>query len=272
MKMLYWMLPLLVILFCVGCSGRKTDYEGKWVDVYGDTTLEITGNKLVVGYGEWKDAYRFKVRTEYDITYLSNQKGDGSFDLMTELKVCDDGSLEAYQMILDAKSLPYRFVREENKEKEMVIQDLSQDMPKKIRSKELKYFCLSFEHDGIYELDDSWPPGDYHWTVEKMKDGIYDMCFQVYQYSFVAINYHESVSEEYVLGLADCLEKCGAIEHNGYHMKNHKSNREYSLVALYESEESVSIEAQGEPAESCVFDLTALLDYAATQDLYHENE
>lgn len=272
MKILYWMFPLLIIIFCVGCSGRKSDYEGEWVDVYGDTTLEITGRKLVVKYGEWKDIYRFKIKTEYGTTHLSNRKGDGSFGLMTELKVCEDGSLEAYQMILDAANVTYRFVRQEDKEKEMVIQDLSQDMPKEIQSKNLKYFCLSFEHDGMYELNDSWPQGDYHWTVEKMEDETYDMRFQVYQDSFMVINYHEPVAEEYVRGLATLLEECGVIEHNGYHMKNHKSNREYVLVAWYESEESVSIEAQGEPAENCVFDLAALLDYAATLDLNYENE
>lgn len=270
MKIIYWLVPLLALVCCVGCSGFKTDYEGKWVDTYGNTRLEITGNRLVVKYGEWKDTYKFKVTKSYDMIYISNVKGDGSFGMMTELQVCEDGSLSAYEMILDADTSPYRFVREEDKEKELEMQDLSQDLPKEIRSKELKYFCLSFDNFGDYSLDQSWPQGDYHWVIEKMEDGSYDLRFQVYQDSYMAINYHEQVAEEYVLGLAALLEERGVIEHNGYHMKNNESTREYCLDALYESGENIHIQAEGAAAQSCIFDLPALLEYAATLDLYHE--
>lgn len=270
MKIYYWLVPVLVLICCVGCSGAKTDYEGKWVDTYSDTTLEISGNKLVIGFGEWNDTYKFKVKKENGTICLSNVNGDGSFDRMTELTVLEDGSLLAYQMILDADVSPYRFVREVDKEKEMKIQDLSQDLPKEILSKELNYFCLSFDYFDAYGLSEVWPVGDYHWTVEKLDDGTFEMSFQVYQDSYMAINYHEPVTEEYVLGLAELLETSGVIENNGYHMENNKSVNEYSLVANYESGEYISIGAKGEPAENCIFDLSALLDYAKTLDLFYE--
>jgi hypothetical protein len=270
MKLIYWLVPVFVLLCCVGCSGAKTDYEGKWVDTYSDTTLEISGNKLVIGFGEWKDTYKFKVKKDDGSIRLSNVNGDGSFDMMSELTVLEDGSLLAYQMILDADVSPYRFVREDDKETEMKIQDLSQDLPKEIQSKELNYFCLSFDYDVGYGLEESWPYGDYHWTIEKMEDGTFDMCFQVYQDSYMAVNYHETVAEDYVLGLAEILEECGAIAHNGYHMENNKSVKAYSLVANYVSGEYISIGAKGAPAEECIFDLSALLEYAETLEIHYE--
>lgn len=270
MKVFHWIVPLIVLICCVGCTGSKTEYEGKWVDTYSDTTLEISRNKLVIEYGGWKDTYKFKVKKEYGITYLSNVNGDGSFDMMTELKVCEDGSLQAYMMLLDADTSPYRFVREEDKEKEQAVQDLSENLPKEIQSKELNYFCLSFDYDVSYGLNELWPSGDYHWTIEKMDDGNFDMCFQVYQDSYMAINYHETVTEEYVSALAILLEECGVIDNNGYCMKNNKSTKEYLLVANYESGEYVSISAQGEPAKECVFDLQTLLNYAAKMNLFYE--
>ena len=270
MKLIYWLGPILVLVCLAGCSGIKTDYEGKWVDTYSDITMEITGNKLVLEFGELRESYKFKVKKEGESISLSNVNGDGSFDLMTELNVCEDGSLLAYPMILDADVPPYRFVREEDKEKEMEIQDLSEDLPKEIQSKELSYFCLNFDHDGGYNLEESWPQGDYHWTIEKLEDGTFDMRFQVYQDSYMAVNYHETVAEDYVLGLAEILEECGAIAHNGYHMENNKSAKAYSLVANYVSGEYISIGAKGAPADECIFDLSALLEYAATLDLYHE--
>ena len=235
-----------------------------------DNLLAFTGNKLVLEFGELRESYKFKVKKEGGSISLSNTNGDGSFDLMTELNVCEDGSLLAYPMILDADVPPYRFVREEDKEKEMKIQDLSEDLPKEIQSKELSYFCLNFDHDGGYNLEESWPKGDYHWVIEKMEDGSYDLRFQVYQDSYMAINYHEQVSEEYVLGLAALLEKRGVIEHNGYHMKNNESTREYCLDVWYESGENIHIQAEGVAVQSCIFDLPALLEYAATLDLYYE--
>lgn len=85
MKLIYWLVPILVVLCLAGCSGIKMDYEGKWVNTYSDITMEITGNKLVLEFGELRESYKFKVKKEGGSISLSNTNGDGSFDLMTEL-------------------------------------------------------------------------------------------------------------------------------------------------------------------------------------------
>ncbi|MBO4853291.1 MAG: hypothetical protein J5477_06645, partial [Schwartzia sp.] len=75
------------------------------------------------------------------------------------------------------------------------------------------------------------------------------------------------VSEDYVAGLARLLEEQGIIEYNGYHRKNNVHRYGYSLYVTYVSKERLSIQAEGDAANTCVFDLVPLLDYAAKQPL-----
>ena len=263
----------ILTLASVGCGNRAKDLQGRWADVNSSTRLEIKGNKLIVLYGEWEDVYKYKVRTEYGTTYLANVKNDGSFGMMTELEICEDGSLRAYEMILDADSHQYRFVREEALEEEYMVQDLSRDLPKKIESRDVEELILYFDNaGGSYGLDESWESGHYSWSLTRRDDGNYDMKFIVTQSSYMAINYREEVSSEYVQGFLKLLEETGVIENNGYYMKNNKSSPRYQIYGEYLTGEELYIAAEGDPAKECIFDLKSLLDYAALLDLRYENE
>ena len=263
-------LTLMAGLF--GCAKQGNDLDGKWADVNSDKTLEIKGNKIIISYGEWSDSYKYKIRTEYETTYLSNVKEGGAFGIMTELEVCEDGSLRAYDMILDGDSHQYRFVREEALDQEYEVQDLSRDLPKEIESKEIESMGLFFYNDGgSYGLDESWESGHYSWDFTRRDDGDYDMKFVVTQSSYMVINFREVVSAEYVRGFAELLEEAGVLNNNGYYMRNNESSPRYQIYGTYTSGEELYIFAEGAPAKECVFDLKTLLEYAALQDLHHKN-
>ena len=53
-------------------------------------------------------------------------------------------------------------------------------------------------------------------------------------------------------------------------MTNSVSKPGYSLYADYASGEKLSVRAYGDAGDTCVFDLPALLDYAAQQDLFRD--
>jgi len=93
------------------------------------------------------------------------------------------------------------------------------------------------------------------------------MSFRIMGDSYVAMDFDEEVSGEYVAGLAQLLEDQGIIRHNGYYRKNNVHRPGYSLYVTYASKERLSVRAEGEAANSCVFDLVPLLDYAARQPL-----
>ena len=263
----------ILTLTSVGCVSQIKDLQGKWADVNSSARLEIKGNKLIVSYGEWSDTYRYKIRTEYGTTYLSNVKEYGDFGTMTELELCEDGSLRAYSMILDGDSHQYRFVREEDLEAEYEVQDLSRELPKTVKSKEIESIGLYFDNEGgSYELEELWPSGRYTWEITKREDGDYDMLFMATQSSYMVVNFREVVSAEYVLGFAELLEETGVLENNGYIMKTNQSDPNYLLYGEYVTGEEVYIAAEGEPAKGCVFDLKTLMDYARMQDLFYEKE
>ena len=88
--------------------------------------------------------------------------------------------------------------------------------------------------------------------------------------SYVALNYSETVSGEYAEGLAKLLTDLGVVGYNGYYMTNSVSKPGYSLYATYSSGEKLSVRASGDAGDTCVFDLPALLDYAAQQDLFRD--
>jgi hypothetical protein len=188
MRYIYWFLPIILALCLAGCAKTDSRFDGNWVDVNGENTLEIKGNKLKISYGQWSDSYRYKVRQEYGRTYLSNVKEDGNFGMMTELEFSEeDGSLFAWDMLLDADGHRYCFVRKENLEEERKIQDLS----------------------------------------------------------------------------AKLLEAKNISGHNGYYLTDTQSEFSYGIYVKYVSGERLRIRAEGTPAQECIFDLNALLDYAS---------
>ena len=241
------------------------------MDVNGSTTLTIKGDTLTVTFGSWSDEYRFQVKkTEYETT-LSPVEPDGGFGVMSELTVMEDGSLRAYEMILDAEGHTYHFVRPEALAAEQEIKDLSKFAPKEIASTELTSFSFGFRaNHGSYGLDDRWPSGSYDWELEKQEDGSYRMDFRVMGDSYVALDFSDTVSAEYAEGLAKLLTELGVVGYNGYYMTNNVSKPGYSLYANYASGEKLSVRAYGDAGDTCVFDLPALLDYAAHQDLFRD--
>ena len=262
---------LALMLLCLGCAssaGKDSELEGHWVDVNGKTTLDLSGNRCTVTCGSWTETFKFRVKTSDDMTYLVNpDKNLHDLGLMTEIRVRDDGSLEASEIVFDTDPHRYRFVREDMLAKELEIQDLSKDAPKTIESKEIRQFSLVFRnYGGSYDLPPEWQSGHYCWEIEQ-RDGKYMMEFRIMGDSYVAMDFKQEVSEEYVAGLAQLLEDQGVIQYNGYHKKNNVHRPGYYLYVKYASTERLNIQAEGDAAADCVFDLVPLLDYAARQPL-----
>ena len=262
---------LALMLLCLGCAssaGKVSELEGHWVDVNGKTTLDISGNRCTVTCGSWTGTFKFRVKTSDDMTYLVNpDKNLHDLGMMTEIRVRDDGSLEASEIVFDTDPHRYRFVREDMLAKELEIQDLSKDAPKTIQSKEIQQFSLVFRnYGGSYGLSDEWQSGHYSWEIEQ-QGGTYKMSFRIMGDSYVAMDFNQEVSEEYVAGLAQLLEDQGVIQYNGYHKKNNVYRPGYYLYVKYASKERLNIQAEGDAANTCVFDLVPLLEYAAKQPL-----
>ena len=262
---------LALMLLCLGgasSAGKVSELEGHWVDVNGKTTLDISGDRCTVTCGSWTETFKFRVKTSDDMTYLVNpDKNLHDLGIMTEIRVRDDGSLEASEIVFDTDPHRYRFVREDMLAKELEIQDLSKDAPKTIQSKEIQQFSLVFRnYGGSYGLPDEWQSGHYSWEIEQ-QDGTYKMSFRIMGDSYVAMDFNQEVSEEYVAGLAQLLEDQGVIQYNGYHKKNNVYRPGYYLYVKYASKERLNIQAEGDAANSCVFDLAPLLEYAAKQPL-----
>ena len=208
------------------------------MDVNGSTTLTIKGDTLTVTFGSWSDEYHFQVnKTSYATTITGDE---GGFGVMSELEVRSDGSLWAYEMVLDAEGHTYHFVRPEVLAAEKEIKDLSKDAPKEIASTELTGFSFGFRaYHGSYGLDDRWPSGSYSWELEKQEDGSYRMDFRVMGDSYVALDFSGTVSGEYAEGLAKLLTELGVVGFNGYYKTNSVSNPGYSLYATYASGEQI---------------------------------
>ena len=248
---------------------KEESYEGEWVDVNGSATLEIRGDTVTITFGSWSEDYRFKVnKTAYGTTINSDE---GGFGVMSELEVRTDGSLWAYEMVLDAEGHTYHFVRPEALAAEKEIRDLSKDAPKEIASTEIESFSLSFKNNyGSYGLDSRWPSGSYGWELEKQADGSYKMDFRVMGDSYVALDYSAEVGADYAEGLAKLLTENGVVAQNGYYKTNSVSKPGYSLYVTYASGEKLSVRASGDAGDTCVFDLPALLDYAAKLDILRD--
>ena len=183
---------------------------------------------------------------------------------MSDLEIREDGSLVGWEMVLDADSHCFRFMREEQVEAEKEIVDLSTERPKTIESMQIRDFSLNFSTtDGRqYGLDESLGGAAYGWMITRQEDGSYRMDFSQSYASYMGIGFHGTVSEEYVTGLAEKINEIGLPSLNGYYRKNSVSLPGYSISVNYESDESLLVMAEGNAADECVFDLPALVDYA----------
>lgn len=251
-----------------GCSGQEKNLEGHWVDVNGSATLDFRGDTMTMREGQWSQTYRIKVEDIEGTTYIQNaDQKEPYFYNIRDIKIDEDGALCAIEIVSDAQGHCYRFVREESLAKELEIQDLSKDLPKAISSAEIESFSLSFANQhGSYGLPSQWPSGDYQWKIAR-KGNTYKMDFRITGPSYIVLDFTDEVSAEYVAGLAKLIQQQGLPRLNGYYHKNNVDRPGYYLYVNYASNEMLRIKAEGEAANTCVFAIAPLLDYAAKQNL-----
>ncbi len=249
-------------LFLAGCGKGGTDksLRGKWLDVNSDAVLEVQGDRLTLTQGSWSETYPCKQVTEGSTTELRGSGPDGDLGLLSPLQLQRDGSLTAYEMILDGNPHRYRFVREEAMAALLEIRDLSTNLPKEIDSHEIETFRLSFRnfHES-YGLKD-WPSGYYDWEIET-RDGVPFLQLRVMGDSYVALDRTAQVDEDFLLGLDRRIRDLDILQYNGYHFTNEVDRTGWSLWVEYASGERLQLSAGGDAANDCVFDLPGLMEY-----------
>lgn len=259
---------IFVLAFALtGCAGSSAGAnglpEGKWCDVDGDTTLEFKGNKMYVKWYESQksaDKYRVSLKTsESGTRYIVNAgKDEYGFGIMSDIEIRDDGSLTAFEEVLDDEGHAYRFVPEEQAQEERAVKDLSDDMPKSIESDDIKYFSLSLRHYSPPELD----RGSYSWTVEKSEDNTYESEFDGMGSSYVIISDSREVDEDFVEGIQDLIEEEDLVSYNGMFYSHNRSDTEYSLYVKYESGEKLSLRVGSKALDKWCVDNDRFMEYA----------
>lgn len=243
-------------------TGKELEeLQGQWYDINGDTVLTFEGDRMTLLYGDYEEVYTVIVTVNYSHKEITAADGRG-FGIMSDITIGDD-ALTAGEMVLDAGGHTFRFVRKENVDQELQIQDLSRDLPKTITSDEIIEFSLVFKKGTVrnYGLGDEYPSGQYSWEISE-EGGEYTMSFRITGDSYVVYSYEETVDEAYVRGLPDLFREMDLASYNGYHMANHADLPGYMLYAEYADDEQLIIQADGNAADTCVFDLQKLLAYA----------
>lgn len=265
-------LVLAVALFSLtACNFKKEaraselkDLLGLWFDMNSTTKLEVAEKELTITMGDMVMKYPYEVETVENVKYLSGKGEEGNFEFISKMEFQEDGSLVAYEWVLDATPHEFKFVREEVYKKGFEIRDLSTDAPKTIESKDITRFKLVFYNDGgSYNISENWPRGPYDWEIKKQQDDSYMMHFTVMGDSFKIMSYSEKVEKAFVDGLAQLIQEQGLPKLNGYYKKNEVKKHQYDLRVEYESGETLKIGASGNAADTCVFEIQPFLDYAS---------
>ena len=241
MKKKVLLLSALVVIigtFLGGCAVMKDLVRGKWCDVYGNTVLEFDGDKMKVTYGKYTEEYTVRARGEYDTTYIENADGSGSFGIMSTLTVSEDGTLLAYEEILDADGHRYVFVRESEIDEYRAVKDFSTNKPKEIESDEIVSFSLSLSYYKPDELDG----GRYSFYVHE-DEGEYYSEFEGRGDSYVIIQDKRKVKKSFIKKLVKLIKKGNLCEHNGEFFSQMKNDVKNSLSVTYASGERLSIRA-----------------------------
>lgn len=258
------LLSFLMLLGLAGCtaSGELEEFQGKWFDVNGETVLDFNGDRLTVTWGQWVDKYTVHLEQDGSLQYIVSDKDYHDFGAMSRLEVRDDGSLLAYEQILDAEGHTYYFVREERLASEREIVDKSKDMPKTIESREIEEFSLSLRIDSTYYgLDEDWPHGSFSWTMYRNDDGTYKNDVDIMGDSYIAARYQGTEDAAFGEGLADLIQELELPALNGYYKTNNVRSHSYYLSVKYTSGEKLVIGASGDAADECPFDVNALMGY-----------
>lgn len=265
----------IVSAFLSGCglsggsvTGALETVQGHWVDVNGDTTLDFKGNKMTVTTPWDKETYKVKI-TGVDVKYIENDDPKNSYEsgfgMMSSISIGSDGVLNAQEMVMDAEGHQFRFVREEDLDKELEIQIKDRDLPKTIESDEIVSFFLNFSNEStVYDIptNEPWYGGYYTYEVEKTDDGDYEMRLHGSGSSYIILDYEGTVSEDYVKGLAELIKEQKLAEYNGWWRTNTEHFHGWSVNIEYASGEKILMEASGRAALECPFSIYAFLKYA----------
>ncbi len=253
-------LMLLGLASCTG-PGDLQDFQGEWFDVNGETVLDFNGDKLTLTWRQWSDKYTVHLEQDGSLRYITSDK-DYDFGVMSRLEVRDDGSLWAYEQILDAEGHTYHFVREEDLAAQREIRDESKDLPKTIESREIDEFSLTLKIDGVYyDLDEDWLHGVFSWTMNRNDDGTYQNDVDIIGDTYIAARYQGTEDAAYAEGVADLIQELELPALNGYYKTNNVRSHSYSLYVTYTSGEKLRIGASGDAADVCPFDVNALMAY-----------
>ena len=262
-------LPLLL----AGCGASAADMipqelQGHWVDVNGSTMLDIDGKKMTVTSGSMTEKYKVRLSGEEVKSIVNARPENGyyeGFGVMGPITVRQDGSLVAYEQVTDITGHEYRFVREEQLEKELEIKVNDRDLPKSVSSDEITQFLLNFStEDTYYDIptDGTWESGRYVFEVERNDDGTYEMSLHASGPSYIIINYGETVPEDYVKQLAQLVKDQKLAEYNGWQRTNSEQFEGWSVYIEYASGEKIMMDASGRAALECPFSICSFLEYA----------
>ena len=96
--------------------------QGHWVDINGETTLDFDKNKMTVTSPYNKEKFKVKISGD-DAKYIENARPENDYDngfgIIGVIRIGYDGTLTAHEMVMDATGHEYRFVREEDVDKEL---------------------------------------------------------------------------------------------------------------------------------------------------------
>ena len=248
--------------------------QGHWVDINGETTLDFDKNNMTVTSPYNKETFKVKISGD-DAKYIENAKPeyeyDKGFGIIGVIRIGYDGALTAHEMVMDATGHEYRFVREEDVDKELEIQIEDRDLPKSIESDEIVSFNLVFSNEySAYDIppEEPWYGGVYSFDVERDDDGGYEMSLHGSGSSYIIVDYSGPVSEDYVRGLADLVKEQNLAEFNGWHRTNSEQFDRWYVNIEYASGENILMEASGRAALECPFSIYAFLRYADTEAGY----
>lgn len=249
-------------------SGIPEELQGHWVDVNGETTLDLDGNRMTVTSPWDRETYKVRITGE-DVKYIENESAKGDYDkgfgVMGPVTIGSDGALTAYEQVMDAPGHDFRFVREEDLEKEQEIRIKDRDLPKEIASDDIVSFIMVFgNEDSSYDIpaDEFLESGRYTFEIEKKDDGDYEMSFHGSGSSYIITDYDDTVPEEYVKGLAGLIKEQKLAEHNGWWRTNSEQFESWYVNIEYASGEKILMEASGRAALECPFSFYAFLKYA----------
>ena len=103
--------------------------------------------------------------------------------------------------------------------------------------------------------------GEYQFAMERLEDGSYDMMVDIMGPSYIALRCQENVDAAFAEGLADRIASLDLPSLNGYYKSNNVRSHSYYLSVRYTSGEKLTIGASGDAADTCPFDVNALMAY-----------